>query len=170
MALLKIRQFPDLKLKQAAIAVTDFNQVQQVIDDMFETHYATPHCAALAATQLELTTPWAITVLDCSAQKNQPLCLVNPRIVEMQGEQWALEGCMSVFPEIIQEKVKRALKIKVMAQDRWGHFFELSAEGFLAKCIQHEVDHLSGKLFLHHLSKLKKTKVINKIKKYQRNS
>jgi peptide deformylase len=169
MAILKILQYPDKKLKRIAVPVETFDDtIQKAIDDMFETHYATPNCAALAATQLDMPIPWRITVIDYSPDKNQPLCLVNPQIIHREGEQFEYEGCMSVYPNLIHEKVRRALKITVQAQDRYGKTFELEAEGYFAKCIQHEVDHLDGNLYLDHLHKLKVDKIARKIKIHQR--
>ena len=169
MALLKILQYPDPKLKRVAIPVVHFNDdFQKVVDDMFETHYATPNCAALAATQLDLPTPWRVTVIDYSDEKNQPLCLVNAQIIHHEGEQFESEGCMSVLPTVIHEKVKRAMKITVKAQDRHGKPLEFEAEGFFAKCIQHELDHLDGLVFLNRLNKIIYDRVHRKMKQYIR--
>lgn len=169
MTILRVLQYPDPKLKRLSVEVTDFNeQIHQVIHDMFETHYSLENCAALAATQLDLDPPWRITVIDFSAEKNKPLCLVNPFIIESSGEQNEYEGCMSVYPNDIHEKVKRAKKIKVKAQDKDGNPFELEAEDFLAKCIQHEIDHLDGKIYLDRLSSIKKERINKRIKKIQR--
>lgn len=169
MTILKILQYPDPRLGRKALKVETFDQtLQKVIDDMFETHYATRNCAALAATQLDLDPAWRITVIDFSEKKDQPLCLVNPEIITKEGEHIEIEGCMSVYPEIIHENVKRARAITVQAQNREGEFFELSADGFLAKCIQHEIDHLDGKTFLKHLPQFKIEKINRKIKKYLR--
>lgn len=169
MAILKILQYPDKRLKRVAIKVENFDaSIQQVIDDMFETHYATANCAALAATQLDLEIPWRITVIDYSLEKNNPLCLVNPEIIYREGEQYELEGCMSVFPDMIHDRVKRAMNIKVQAQDRHGKPFELEASEYFAKCIQHEVDHLDGKVFLDRLHRFKQDKINRKIKLYLR--
>ena len=169
MTILKILQFPDKQLKRISIPVEKFDaSIQKVIDDMFETHYATENCAALAATQLDMPIPWRITVIDFSKDKNEPLCLVNPHIVSSEGEQNEYEGCMSVYPEFIHEKVKRAMKIIVTAQDRNGIPFEMVVDGYLAKCIQHEIDHLDGKLFIDHLHKIKFERIGRKIKKFQR--
>lgn len=169
MAMIKILEYPDPKLSRVGIEVTEFNDaIRRVIDDMFETHYNTDNCAALAATQLDLTPPWRITVIDFSPNKDQPLCLVNPVLIETSGEQFEYEGCMSVFPDHLNERLKRAQKIKVRAQDRHGEFFEMEAEGFMAKCIQHEMDHLDGTLYIDRLSKMKKGLLQTKIKKIKR--
>jgi len=167
--ILNILQYPDQRLGRIATPVTHFDaRIQTVIDNMFETHYATSDCAALAATQLDLDPPWRITVIDFSEEKNQPLCLVNPVIIDRQGEQYEIEGCMSVYPEAIYEKVKRAYSIVVKAQDRDGKPFEMQAEGFMAKCIQHEIDHLDGKIFLNRLNTVKLERVQRRIKKHLR--
>lgn len=164
MTILKILQYPNPRLKQKAKPVTTFDDaLQKIIDDMFETHYAASNCAALAATQLDIKDPPAITVIDFSIRKNNPLCLVNPEILEQYGEKTEEEGCMSVSHGIY-EKVKRAEKIKVRALDRYGKLLEFEAKGFMAKCIQHELDHLNGKIFLDHLSKLKRQRIDEKFK------
>jgi peptide deformylase len=169
MSMIKILQYPDKRLQRIAVPVTTFDHtIQQVIDDMFETHYGTAHCAALAATQLDLDPAWRITVIDFSEQKNQPLCLVNPVIIHSEGEQIEEEGCMSVYPDAIFEKVKRAMSIVVKAQDRHGNPLEIPADGYFAKCMQHEIDHLDGKIFLNRLNSVKLERVQRKIKKYIR--
>ena len=105
----KIVQYPSPKLKRAAKRVEDFgSETQKIIDDMFETHYGTENCAALAATQLDFEEPLAITVIDYSEKKDQPLCLVNPEIIARSGEQNEYEGCMSVHPEFVHEKIEVA--------------------------------------------------------------
>jgi peptide deformylase len=169
MTILKILQYPDKRLKRVAIPVENFDaSIQKVIDDMFETHYATPNCAALAATQLDLEIPWHITVIDYSFEKNQPLCIVNGKITFSEGEQNELEGCMSVYPKHIHEKVKRAMKIKLQYQDRHGTPQEIEATGYFAKCIQHELDHLNGHVYLDHLHKIKVERILRKVKKIER--
>jgi len=166
MAILKILQYPDPRLKRVSIEVPEVNdEIKRVIADMFETHYAADNCAALAATQLDLDPAWRITVIDFSPERNQPLCLVNGHIIEEEGEQFEHEGCMSVYPDYLHEKVKRAQKIKVKALDREGNPFEMEAEGFMAKCIQHELDHLDGKIYLDRLSNLKRQRLEKKVKK-----
>lgn len=171
MAIVKILQHPDPRLRKKGEKVEDFGEeTQQMIDDMFETHYASENCAALACTQLDFKHPKHITVIDYSAKKNEPLCLVNGEIIEREGEQDEEEGCMSVGIESgsVFEKVKRAYKIKVRAQDRHGNPLEIEAKGYLAKCIQHELDHLDGKLFIDHLSPLKRNRVEQRLKKANR--
>jgi peptide deformylase len=169
MTIIKILQYPDKRLKRIGVRVENFDEtIQKVIDDMFETRYATSHCAALAATQLDLEIPWCITVIDLSKDNNEPLCLVNPEITQLDGEQIEYEGCMSVYPDLIHEKVKRAMRIQVKAQDRHGQPLDFSAEGYLAKCIQHEVDHLNGGLYLDRLPQFKLERIAKKVKKQER--
>lgn len=170
MAILKILQYPDPRLRSKGIPVTEFDdRIKGIIEDMFETHYAAHNCAALAATQLDIIDPPMITVIDFSATKNEPLCLVNPDIVEASGDRTEEEGCMSVGAGGgVFEKVTRAAKIRVKALDREGQPLDFEADGFMAKCIQHEVDHLHGRLFIDHLSRLRRGRVDNKLKKHQR--
>ena len=168
MAVLRILQYPDPRLKLAAKPVTDFGpDFQKIIDDMFETHYAQDNCAALAASQLDLINPPHVTVIDFSNNKNNPLCLVNAKIVEERGETFEEEACMSVGnEERVGAKVKRAAWIKVESYDRFGKPQNFEADGFLAKCIQHELDHLKGILFIDHLSALKRDRLVKKLRKY----
>jgi len=169
MTILKILQYPDPKLKRKAIPVEDFGEeIQKTIDDMFETHYNADNCAALAATQLDLETPWCITVIDYSEERNQPQCLVNPKITKYSGEQFEVEGCMSVYPNFAREKVKRSMSITVQAQDRYGKHIEIEADGFYAKCLQHEIDHLNGLTFVDRLPKVKKDRILKKVTKAKR--
>lgn len=161
MTILSIVQYPDPRLKRKAETVTDFGpDMQKIIDDMFETHYAQENCAALAANQLGI--PWNITVIDFSENKNQPLCLVNAVITDQSGTTTLEEGCMSLL-EAGSHPVKRATNIKVRYQDRTGETHEMDATGFMAKCIQHELDHLAGKVYLDHLGSLKRKLLERKI-------
>ncbi len=173
MSKIRILQFPDARLRSIAKKVTDFTDpiLQRTIDDMFETHYAAQNCAALAATQLDLVNPPHVTVIDFSETKNQPLCLVNGQVIAHEGTHTEEEGCMSVGCDInagVYDKVTRAAKIKVLAYDRHGKRLEFEADGFMAKCIQHELDHLNGKLFIDHLSKLKRLRIEKKLTKLKR--
>lgn len=170
MATIRILQHPDPKLRRKGLKVTDFGaDTQKIIDDMFETHYAATNCAALAATQLDIPNAPHITVIDFSEKKNQPLCIVNGVITQRNGQQNEEEGCMSVAPgSNAFAKVKRAMSITVQYQDRNGKSLELEADGFMAKCIQHELDHLDGKLFIDHLSPLKRKRLEAQAKKNSR--
>ncbi|QHG92575.1 peptide deformylase [Coxiella endosymbiont of Amblyomma sculptum] len=160
--MLKILQYPDPRLKTVARQVESFDdELQKTIDEMFLTHYNTRNCAALAATQLDLQNPQHITVIDFSLKKNRPLCLINAKIVRRLGQNTETEGCMSVGGNIY-EKITRSSKIRIRAQDRYGNPLEFEANGFMAKCIQHELDHLHGTIFLDHLSLYKRRKIDNR--------
>lgn len=172
MAKVDILQYPDLRLKRKGQAVTDFgDEFQQYVDIMFETHYAASNCAALAATQLDLEPAYHVTVIDFSPNHDQPLCIVNGEIIAREGEQNEDEGCMSVGCDeniYVHAKVHRAYKIRLKAQDRYGKTFEMNAEEYMAKCIQHELDHLDGKIFLDRLSPLKRKMAEKKLAKERR--
>lgn len=164
MAKLTILEFPDERLRKKAVDVETVDEsVRQLLDDMLETMYAAPG-VGLAANQVNVQR--RILVIDVSEEKNQPLCLINPVLVEKSGEEEMDEGCLSV-PGIF-EKIRRANKVRVRALDRDGNPFETEAEGILAVCIQHEMDHLDGKLFVDYLSPLKRQLVRKKLKKEQR--
>ncbi len=166
MTILTVLNYPDPKLARIANKVSDFTPgIRQLIEDMFETLYHLEHCAALAATQLDIPDPPCITVIDLSQTKNEPLCLVNPIITHRAGTQTNYEGCMSVYPTYIRDNVTRANRITVQALDRHGLPQELTAEGYLAQCIQHECEHLDGKLYLHLLSPVKRARLNAKINK-----
>ena len=167
MTVLRILQYPDPRLATKAEPVTVFDdELQRIIDDMFETHYNAENCAALAASQLDFEHPKHITVIDFSEKKDQPLCLVNGKIIAREGSHVEGEGCMSV--QGVYDKVKRSATITVHAQDRFGNPLEFQAEGYMAKCIQHELDHLNGVLFLDYLSTLKRHRIDKKFEKLQR--
>jgi peptide deformylase len=136
--------------------------LQKIIDVMFETVYKSENCAALAANQVGISLQ--VTTIDVSEEKDQPLCLVNPEIVESEGEVNQAEGCMSLAGPYY-EKVKRPAKIRVKAFDRHGVPLDLTLEGFLAKCVHHEVDHLRGKVFIDRIPGLKRKKILAKIAK-----
>jgi peptide deformylase len=171
MTVVKILQYPDPRLKRKAYIVEDFGpDFQKVVDDMFDTHYAAKNCAALAATQLDIDPPPRVTVIDYSSEHDQPFCLVNAEIIAREGEQNEEEGCMSVGCDIdimIHAHVKRSFKITVRGQDRFGKLLEFTTEGYHAKCIQHELDHLDGKVFLDHpsVSDLKRSRLERKLQK-----
>jgi peptide deformylase len=169
MTIIKILQYPDQRLKRKGKVVKDFGEAfQKTVNDMFETHYASQNCAALAATQLDIPDAPHVTVIDFSQHHDKPLCLVNAKIIKREGFQKEEEGCMSVGCDIgisLYAYVERAKKIHVQAQDRFGNFFEMDAEDFMAKCIQHELDHLEGMVFLDHLSVLKRERLEKKLEK-----
>ncbi len=164
MALLDILEFPDERLRKQAKPVPAVDDsVRRLVDDMFETMYEAPG-VGLAATQVNVHK--RIIVIDVSEEKDQPLCLINPEILSRDGLGEREEGCLSV-PGIF-EKVRRAESIRVRALDREGEPFELEAEGLLAVCIQHEIDHLDGKLFVDYLSPLKRQRIRKKLIKSKR--
>ena len=164
MARLPIIEFPDPRLRTVARPVKEVDtRIRQLIDDMFETMYAAPGIG-LAATQVDVHE--RLLVLDVSEEKSHPLVFINPEILESEGSQVYQEGCLSV-PGIYAD-VKRAEKIRVRALDRDGQSFELEAEGLLAVCIQHEMDHLAGKVFVDYLSPLKRELVRKKLAKQRR--
>lgn len=170
MALLSILQYPDPRLKKKAKTVVNFKdpKLQKTIDDMFQTMYETVNCAGLASTQLDIADPYRVTVIDVSMEKNEPYCLINPEIISSEGEVTEWEACMSVSPSEIHAQRTRAAKIKARAFDREGNKMEITAEGILAKCIQHEVDHLNGKLYIDGLSPLKRQLIDKRIKKLKK--
>jgi len=164
MAILDILHYPDKRLRKVAEPVADVNEsIKKLVDDMFETMYAAPGIG-LAATQVNVHQQ--VIVIDVSDKKNQPLCLINPEIIAEDGSERCDEGCLSV-PEIY-ETVERAEKVTVKALDQNGDEYTLEADGLLAVCIQHEIDHLKGKLFVDYLSPLKFQRVKKRLLKNQR--
>ncbi len=164
MALLTILEYPDPRLRKKALPVARVDgTVQALLDDMLETMYAAPGIG-LAANQVNVQK--RVIVIDISEEKNAPLCLVNPEIVWTDGKEEMDEGCLSV-PGVF-EKVSRAEKVKVKAQGRDGAEFEIEADGLLAVCLQHEIDHLEGKLFVDYLSALKRHRARKKLEKDRR--
>ena len=167
MAQLPILEFPDPRLRTKAVPVDPAwltePDTQRLIDDMFETMYAAPGIG-LAASQVDVHR--CFTVIDVSEEKDQPLVFVNPRITHRDGEQVYQEGCLSV-PGIFAD-VARAERITVQALDRDGRAFELQADGLLAVCLQHEMDHLEGRLFVDYLSPLKREMVRKKLAKQRK--
>jgi len=159
--ILNILKYPDKKLRTIAKPVVSVDEtIKQQVKDMFETMYEAPGIG-LAATQVNFHQ--RIIVIDISDQCNEPICLINPEIIEKSGEiQWE-EGCLSV-PDYY-ENVIRANDIKVQALNQNGESFELEASEMLSVCIQHEIDHLDGILFVDHLSKLKQKRLKKKTEK-----
>lgn len=161
MALLKILEFPDPRLRTKAKPVAAVNEeIKTLVNDMFETMYAAPGIG-LAATQVDVHQQ--VIVMDLSEEKNEPLVFINPEIVAKNEIDVMQEGCLSV-PEIFAD-VKRAHHLTVRALDVNGEAFELEARDLLAVCIQHEMDHLEGKLFVDYLSPLKREMVKKKLLK-----
>lgn len=164
MALLPILHYPDERLHQIAAPVEHINdEIRQLIKDMAQTMYAAPGIG-LAATQVDVHRQ--VIVIDISESHDQLMVFVNPEILEAQGEAQCEEGCLSVPG--IYEKVTRAERIKVRALDAGGQPFTLEASGLLAVCIQHEMDHLRGKVFVEYLSRLKQARIVAKLKKQLR--
>ena len=164
MALLKILEFPDPKLRTKAKPVEQVDDgIRKIVADMLETMYQAPGIG-LAATQVNIHQQ--ILVIDISKEKNTPLCLINPILLKQEGIQHAEEGCLSV-PEIYEE-IERSESITVQAINQHGESFNLTTDGLLAVCIQHEMDHLKGKLFVDYLSSIKRERIrkkLNKLKK-----
>jgi len=164
MAILDILNYPDPRLYTVAKPVKEVDAtIRRLIDDMAETMYAAPGIG-LAATQVDVHQQ--IIVIDISEDKQNPQVFINPKLVSKTGSQDYEEGCLSVPG--IYDTVTRAEKITVEALDRNGKPFTLEAEGLLAVCIQHEMDHLLGKVFVDYLSQLKQIRIKNKMKKRQR--
>jgi peptide deformylase len=161
MALLPILEFPDPRLRTRAAPVAEVDaSVRKLIDDMFETMYGAPGIG-LAATQVNVHK--RVLVVDISEDRSAPLALINPEIVAREGTEETEEGCLSVPG--IYDKVVRSEKIRVRTLDRSGKQIEIEADGLLAVCIQHEMDHLEGKLFVDYLSELKRTRIRKKLEK-----
>jgi peptide deformylase len=163
MAVLPILNHPDPRLRKKTPPVQKFDAaLQKLIDDLFETMYAAPG-VGLAANQVGVQL--RLAVMDCSDEHDQPLVLINPEVLETSDRQEMEEGCLSV-PDI-RDKVQRYNKLKVRALDREGRPFELEAEGLMAQCVQHEIDHLDGKLYIDYLSSLKRERIKKKLLKQQ---
>jgi len=164
MPLLNILHFPDKRLRLKAKEVTEFDaNLQTFVKDMFETMYDAPGIG-LAATQVNVLK--RLLVMDVSENKDDPLCLINPEIIQSEGEEEGDEGCLSVPG--FYETVKRFDKITVKAKNEMGEDVEIEAEGLKAVCIQHEMDHLDGKLFVDYLSSLKRSRIQKKLEKQKK--
>lgn len=162
MALREILEYPDPRLRKIAkpVAVID-TKIQTLIEDMFETMYEAPGIG-LAATQVDVHLQ--IIVMDISEDKNEPLVFINPDIEILEGELEKMqEGCLSVPG--FYEDVSRIEHVAIKALDKTGKPFEMTAKGLLAVCIQHEMDHLNGKLFVDYLSRLKRNRIKTKLEK-----
>jgi peptide deformylase len=161
MTKLVILEYPDPRLRKTATAIQSVDDaVRQLADNMLETMYAA-NGVGLAATQVDVHR--RLLVLDVSVERNQPLILINPQILSAEGLAPAEEGCLSLPG--IYDKVSRPTRIRVRALDRNGAPFELDAEGLLAVCIQHEMDHLEGKVFVDYLSELKRQLIRRRLEK-----
>lgn len=161
MSIRTVLEFPDRRLRTKAKEVTVFDQsIKTLVDDMTETMYEAKG-VGLAATQIDVHQ--RVIVIDVSEEKNEPLCLINPEIIEKEGTEESEEGCLSV-PGFF-EKITRAEHVKIKAQDKKGKSFEMEADELLSVCIQHEMDHLEGKLFVDYLSPLKRRRIKAKLDK-----
>lgn len=166
MPLLNILRYPDARLHKTAVPVTVFDDgLKRLVADMAETMYAAPGIG-LAATQVDVHKQ--VIVVDVSERRDSLVVLVNPQILEATGQSDIEEGCLSVPG--VYELVARAERVKVRAHDQNGKAFTLEAQGLLAVCIQHEMDHLKGKVFIEYLSQLKQQRVRAKLAKQLRKS
>ncbi len=164
MSLLNILHFPDKRLRLKAKEVTIFDAaLRSLVSDMFDTMYEAPGIG-LAATQVNVLK--RLLVMDVSENKDEPLCLINPQIIESEGEEEGDEGCLSIpgFYEV----VKRFDKIRVVAKNEHGEDIDIEADGLKAVCIQHEMDHLDGKLFVDYISSLKRSRIQKKLEKQKK--
>ena len=164
MALLNILEYPDPRLRKVAVAVAAVTpEIQKLVRDMAETMHAAPG-VGLAATQVDIHK--RVIVIDISEARDELRVFINPEILAAEGEAECEEGCLSVPG--YYDKVTRAAKVTVRAQDADGKHFELEAEGLLAVCIQHEIDHLAGNVFVDRLSPLKRARLAARLRKTQR--
>ncbi|MFP1724496.1 peptide deformylase [Lonsdalea quercina] len=164
MSVLQVLHFPDERLRTIAKPVKEVNaEIQRIVDDMFDTMYE-EEGIGLAATQVDIHQ--RIIVIDVSEERNERLVLINPELIEKSGDTGIEEGCLSI-PET-RALVSRAERIKIRALNRDGESFELETDGLLAICIQHEMDHLVGKLFIDYLSPLKRQRIRQKLEKLAR--
>ena len=161
LSVLTILEFPDERLRKKAVAVQAVDgKIKKLVDDMLETMYQAKG-VGLAATQVNVHQ--RIVVIDVSEEKDKPLCLINPEIIAKDGTEESEEGCLSVPG--FYEKVNRAERIKVKALNKEGQPFEFEADDLLAVCVQHELDHLEGKLFVDYISSLKRQRIKKKLEK-----
>jgi peptide deformylase len=162
--ILPILEYPDPRLKKVALPVTVFGpEIERLVRDLADTMYAAPGIG-LAATQVDVHK--RVIVIDISEARDDLRVFVNPEILEAEGEAECEEGCLSVPG--YYDKVTRAANIRVRAQNERGETFELAADGLLAVCVQHEMDHLLGKVFVDYLSPLKRARLAGKFKKKRR--
>ena len=164
MAILEILHFPDPRPRERTEPVTVFDEtLSQFIDDMFETMYDAPG-VGLAATQVGDTR--RVAVMDCSEERNEQIVMCNPEILSAEDLETVDEGCLSVPDHY--DKVKRYARVRFAAQDRHGERYEMEAEGLLAQCVQHELAHLDGGLYIDQLSRLKRERIRRKLAKAAR--
>jgi peptide deformylase len=164
--ILKIVKYPEPVLSQPGEPVTEFNaELRKLVADMFETTYASQG-VGLAAPQVGVSKRLATVDLSMGKNPEEKIVLINPEIISSEGRLYEEEGCLS-FPEI-KEKVVRAAKVRVRAQDEHGKWFEMDGDDLLARCFQHEIDHVDGMLFIFRMSALKRDITLRKIRKMQR--
>lgn len=164
MTIRSILHYPDPRLRRKANPVPEVtDDIRRLVDDMAATMYDAPGIGLAA---IQVNEPWRVVVIDTSQTRDQLQVFINPEILSREGEQELEEGCLSVPG--IYEPVTRARHIRVRALNREGQTFEIEAEGLLATCIQHEIDHLDGKVFVDYLSRLKQTRIRKKLEKQQR--
>jgi peptide deformylase len=165
MTVLEILKYPDprLRIKAQPVVAVDA-ELRRMIEDMYETMYASEG-VGLAATQVNIHK--RMFTMDISKSQDEPFCLINPEMISQTGKQFEGEACLSVGGGAY-DKIERAAQVRVRAMNIDGKIIELEAEGLMAACIQHEMDHLNGVLFIDHLSKLKQTRIRKKIEKADR--
>lgn len=165
MALLEILKFPDSRLRIKAKPVTTIDAgLHHIVENMYETMYANEG-VGLAGTQVNIH--YQLFTMDVSSNKEERFCILNPRIIAKEGNQFEAEGCLSVGGGAF-DKINRAFRIRLKYMNLKGETVELDAEGLMAACIQHEIDHLNGKLFIDHLSRLKQDRIRKKIEKVEK--
>lgn len=164
MAVLKVVYFPETCLRKKTELVTEITpEIQQLVKDMYETMYE-ENGVGLAANQVGVSL--RIFTMDVTDDRSQRYCAINPELLSVEGKQEDIEGCLS-YPGAY-DKVTRGLKVRFKALDVEGKPYEMEAEGLMARCVQHEIDHLNGKLFVDHLSRLKQSRAKKKLEKYLR--
>ena len=162
----EIVKYPDPILERKGQPVTEFDdELQKLVDDMFESMYAAKGIG-LAAPQIGISKRLTVIDLSCNERREERIVLVNPEIISREGKQYEEEGCLSL-PEI-RDKVTRAAKVRVRAQDAKGEWFEIGGEELLSRAFQHEIDHLDGILFFRRVSALKRDLILRKIRKLQK--
>lgn len=165
MALLEILKFPDPRLHIVAKPVEQIDaKIKKIVEDMYETMYE-HQGVGLAATQVNIHL--RIFTMDTSENHDQPVCVINPEIISQEGMQYDYHGCLSVGGGI-SDKLERAAKLRLRGMDLKGKTFEWDLDGLAAICVQHEIDHLNGKLFIQHLSRMKQERIRKKLEKQNR--
>jgi peptide deformylase len=171
MAILNVLQYPDLRLREKAEVVADISDpaLQSTIDDMLETLASMESCVGLAASQLDIKNPKRIFVIPNLAAERHEHVFINPEIIKSEGEAVDGEGCMSIYPAEFNADIKRHEKVTFRALTRDGKKIEMIVDGFFARVVQHEIDHLNGMLYFDRLSPLKNKMFKKKIDKFLKN-